>query len=219
MFSNIKKFFEPDMKTETPKTTTPEEKWVWVEGYKGTDSNMCCQGFQYEIGSKYSMAYDDVEECCSGFHLCLTLEDVFNYYHVGDNHRFFKVRALVQKNDMDEYGYIHRKFRDAGYCFSQDRRRDKLAAASIEFIEELNIDEVLSHTEASDWPDEYKKMAIEHSIRYAYRTMYMNDLVDLGYSAAFADYIIDLGKAHIAKAVGSQRDLSMDMKVLMIING
>lgn len=215
MFSNIKKFFEPDMKTATSKTTTPEEKWVWVEGYKGTDSNMCCQGFQYEIGPRYSMAYDNVEECCSGFHLCLTLEDVFNYYHVGDNHRFFKVRALVREADRDEYGYTPRKY-NYNYPIS---KRDKLAAAVIEFIEELNIDEVLSHTEASDWPDEYKKMAIEHSIRYAYRTMDMNDLVDLGYSAAFADYIIDLDKAHIAKMVGSQPDLSMDMKVLMIING
>lgn len=25
--------------------SSPKEEWVWVEGYKGTDKNMCCRGF------------------------------------------------------------------------------------------------------------------------------------------------------------------------------
>ena len=30
------------------------EKWIWVEGYKGTDPEMKCRDFQFELGEEYT---------------------------------------------------------------------------------------------------------------------------------------------------------------------
>ena len=41
---------------------------------------MTCQGFQYKEGETYE--FDGTPELCiSGFHACLSLADVFNYYY------------------------------------------------------------------------------------------------------------------------------------------
>ena len=78
--------------------TTPE-KWIWVEGYKGTDKNMCCRNTPYEIGKEYRMPEDTEIKCCvNGFHFSIKLESTFNYYGLYNNNRFFKVRALVRED-------------------------------------------------------------------------------------------------------------------------
>ena len=82
-------------KTEETKTETIDVKntWVWVEGYKGTDKDMCCRDFQYELGKLYQMPREEIDECKAGYHLCLTLNDVFTYYGIHSNHRFFNCSA------------------------------------------------------------------------------------------------------------------------------
>ena len=76
-------------------------EYVWVEGYKGTDKNMCCQNdFQYELGVEVSLPEDEEPVVCKrGFHFCPELKDVFCYYGISKNHRFFKCKALVKKED------------------------------------------------------------------------------------------------------------------------
>lgn len=91
--------------TATEIEKTESEEWIWVDGYKGTKSDMTCNGYQYELGKRYVMPPDeDIVECASGFHLCLILNDVFDYYSIHNNNRFFKVKALVRKSDYEEYG-------------------------------------------------------------------------------------------------------------------
>ena len=46
--------------------------------YKGFDENLCCRGFQYEIGREYET--EKAEACSSGFHACEMPLDVFVYY-------------------------------------------------------------------------------------------------------------------------------------------
>lgn len=196
------------------KTLEPEakpEEWIWVNGYKGTDKNMQCHGgFQYELGKRYDMPEDAmIKECVSGFHLCLDLADVTRtYYMIGSGNRFFRVRALVRKNDALDYAKSS----------MWGRSYDKLAAKSIEFTSELTPDEILAGFGVDEWPDEYKKMAIEVSIREAQNLMHTRELVELGYSEAFAGWIIKNGKYENAKIASSQPGLSMDMRVLMIMN-
>ena len=99
----IDKAIEPFKETLEP-TSEPEEEWIWVEGYKGTDKDMKCRDFQYGLGVQYDMPEDqEIQECESGFHLCLYLSDVFHYYEVGCGNRFFKVKALVRKVDKESY--------------------------------------------------------------------------------------------------------------------
>ena len=83
-------------------------KWIEVTGYKGMTKNMTAHdGFQYELGKTYTIEDpNSVKICECGFHFSLDLKDVFNYYDLINNNRFFKVKALVRKEDYERYGKI-----------------------------------------------------------------------------------------------------------------
>lgn len=203
-------------KTHTPELEPkPREEWIWVEGYKGTDKDMKCRDFQYELGVQYDMPEDEpIQECKNGFHLCLSLVDVWDYYPVGGGNRFFKVKALVRKTDKDDY---RGAFRCGNDWYSTSAHKNKLAAKSIIFTSELTYDEILKDTDAKDLPEDYKKIALESSIQNAVNQYTINILVEDGYSLPFAVHMAKTGKFDIAHAFGSQNDLSMDMKVLGIL--
>lgn len=192
---------------------TPEEKWVWVTGYKGTDKDMkCMNDFQYEIGRTYDMS--DGEEVClchSGFHMCLKLEDVFEYQKIEDGNRFFEVRALVRERDRNKYGTVH------GFM-----NHNKLAAKSIEIVRELNADEILAHIpEAAEWSDEIKELALEKNVNAAKAEGKVYNLVSMGYSIELAKYICnDTHKSgyELACALDTQPGISMDTKILAIFS-
>ena len=118
---------------------TEEKEWIWVEGYKGTDKDMKCRDFQYEIDKEYSLLKDEEPVLCKkGFHLCLKLSDVFRYYDICNNNRFFKVKALVEKKEVEKQTTTSNTFFWGGVVCQSD----KLVAKSIIFIEELSIDEI-----------------------------------------------------------------------------
>ena len=210
-------------KTESKETATEIEKteskeWIWVEGYKGTNSDMTCNDYQYELGKIHIMPPDeDIVECSSGFHLCLTLDDVFEYYSIGNNNRFFKVKALVRKNDYEKYG-------EYDFDFYSLHKRNKLVSKSIEFISECTIDEILSGYNTETWTDEDKQRAllvspesIEQEVIHRTR---VKELVNHGYSVAFSEYIANFDDKFIkACTVASQPGVSMDVKVLTIFCG
>ena len=54
--------------------------------YKGTDKNLQCRGFQYEIGKEY--VEDKADLCHAGFHGCENALDVFSYYSPTGGNRF-----------------------------------------------------------------------------------------------------------------------------------
>lgn len=198
--------------SEEPKFN--DETWIWVEGFKGTNKDM--QGhdnYQFEIGKRYDMPEDvKIVDCHAGFHLSLKMADVFKHYDIGDGNRFFKVRALVRKSDYEKYG------EKTGYGYFGPTLRDKLASKSIEFIEELGIDEIFWDTDHADWSEEKKKIALIKGIKYVEKEDEVDELVELGYSRPFATYIVhNKNDGAVAKAVASQPDLSMDMKALMIL--
>ena len=181
----------------------PEEEWIWVKGFKGTDKNMQCKGnYQYELGRFFDMnSGDDVELCYSGFHFCKNLENVFRYYNIGDGNRFFEVEALVKKSDWDTYD-------------------DKYAAKSIHFVRELTVDEVfeaVTNKEVLEWTEDWKKRATETSIQSVRMEIREFELCAAGYSPAFSKYIArDTGRYKRAIAMASLPDVSMDVKVMAI---
>lgn len=220
METKIAKAEENEPETEKKEEIDIKNTWVWVEGYKGTDRDMKCQGFQYELGTKYQMPRESVDECRTGYHLCLNMNDVQRYYSIGNGNRFFKVRALVRLSDKNEYGKMPDYDPSNIYHLLLDRQpRNKLVAAEIEFLEELTMDKILSNTRAVDWEPKYKEMAIELGLDVVDNTRKIDTLTGYGYSLPFASYLIAHKKYDIAKAVGSQSDLSMDMKCLMILQG
>ena len=49
------------------------------KAYKAFKGDMSCRGFQYEEGKTYEIKAEP-KMCKQGFHACLNLKDVFNYY-------------------------------------------------------------------------------------------------------------------------------------------
>ena len=92
---------QKEAKEITPPSPPEPDEWAWVEGYKGTDANMQCHGFQYELNKEHCIE-GEVVLCRNGFHYCRKLEDVFNYYSLYDssNNRFFKVKALINLTEL-----------------------------------------------------------------------------------------------------------------------
>ncbi|MEA5003819.1 MAG: hypothetical protein VB081_10005 [Christensenella sp.] len=68
-----------------------------IKGFKGTDKDGQCRGFQYESGKEYET--EKVSCCNSGFHFCEEPFDVFGYYPPSDS-KFFEVEG-DGKTDKD----------------------------------------------------------------------------------------------------------------------
>ena len=73
-----------------------------ITAYKGFDENLCCRGFQYEIGKEYEQD-GEIEFCRSGFHACTNPFDVLNYYNANGKNRFCEVEQMgIVKTDGDD---------------------------------------------------------------------------------------------------------------------
>jgi hypothetical protein len=199
-----------------PKYTNAEpEEWIWVEGYKGTDRDMKCRGYQFEMNKVHEMEEGaNVKLCEGGFHLCEKLKDVFYYYGIGNGNRFFRVRALVRKSDVEKKS-PNVQYNVYSLVFSNP---DKLTSKSIQFLYELTPDEIFKAASynVDGWSSEDKKLIIEQDYSKAKEMRNRTALIGCGYSEAFVEYIISKSETEVALQVGSQKDLSMDMKVLLI---
>ena len=186
---------------ENKQETRTEEEWIWVDGYKGTDKDMKCLGYQYELGKQFDMPEDEeIKECNSGFHLCTDLTDVYRYYDINRGNRFFKVKALVRKED-----YETAKRRGSSISvytiYTLGMGDTKLAAKSIEFISELTPDEILKGYITDEWTEEDKQDALQHGTEYVrdkHKAVKIEKdkltLVELGYSIPFVNWLISHDK-------------------------
>ena len=124
-----------------------QEEWVYVEGIKGMTEDMKgYDNFQFEVGKTY-IKDGLIEICKNGFHLSLNLEDVLHHYGLCKGNRFFKVRALVRKEDLDKYGTVTEV--DNFFYGKQKIIKNKLVSKEIEILEEFSDEELF---------EEYKKM-------------------------------------------------------------
>lgn len=214
---SVVKCYDDDEKTENDTTDKPAEEWIWITGYKGTDKDMKCRGYQFELNKQFDISDDqEVELCVYGFHLCEKLSRVFNYYSIGDNNRFFEVKALVRKKD---YANLGPQYIEDSHGFRHYRGdNDKLAAKSIIFTRELTVDEILGGFVPADWTDDQKNLALEIGVRNAVDKITFERLVALGYSETFAWLCMDAKRDNVALSVGTQEGLSMDMKAWLIFN-
>ena len=200
-----------------------KDEYVWVKGFKGTDKDMRCQDYQYELGKQFDLD-EDVEPvvCSKGFHFCKSLENVFRHYKIGDGHRFFEVEALVRKSDLNPKKKDYAKYANVAWNLyhTSSHYDDKYAAKSIRFIRELSADEVfesVTDSEIRGWTEEQKKRAMETSIDVVRRDIRAFELCAAGYSPVFAKYIsIDEGRYMTAMAMASLTDVSTDVKVMAI---
>ena len=73
-----------------------------IIAYKGFDENLCCRGFQYEIGKEY-VQEGEIECCKSGFHACTNPFDVLDYYPSDIKNRFCVVEqsGIIKTGDSN----------------------------------------------------------------------------------------------------------------------
>lgn len=126
---------------ETTKSNNNE--WIWITAYKGTDKNMCCRGFQYNMDEEFVMPEEKVEVCHAGFHACKSPTDTRTYYGDIFNDRYFEVKLLIRKNE--NYG-------------------GKVVGRSIRFIRELSDKEIYDNIvcDTAYTVDEFIKMKANH---------------------------------------------------------
>lgn len=64
---------------------------------KGFDKNLCCRGFQFEIGKEYKIDSDELELCTDTvFHYCKSIQNVHLFYDV-DISRFCEIEVLGEE--------------------------------------------------------------------------------------------------------------------------
>ena len=158
----------------------PQEEWVRVKGYKGMHKDMKAHyDFQYELGKTYTVEDpDSISICEYGYHFSLNLKDVFRYYDLVNNNRFFKVEALVRKEDYDEYGKVY-----TTTIFSD--RVDKLVAKEITILEEVSVKEMF---------EEIKRIHHDIAMIDALKIEDMDDVYKEGVKAVLVKKTINLVK-------------------------
>lgn len=196
-------------------TQIHHDAYMWVDGYKRTDSNMKCKNdFQYEIGKTYSIEEEPII-CKKGFHFCLSLEDCFHYSDNlwSQNNRFFNVKGYVRINDFDLYGTI------GGFMMV-----DKLCAKEIMIVSEVSDGELLQaikrrYDQVSSLEDliNYKSYndLIELQIVNALMKNNFSELFSRIYADNVANKFEEQAVGQIKKkieAIASEDDVSKDLK-------
>lgn len=208
---------ETELRAKLAEEKAEDVEWIWIDGYKGTDKNMVCRDYQFAIGEMFEMPKDaKIETCESGFHFCCKLGNVFTHYQVSNGNRFFKVKGLVRKSDLENNAL--KLASSDPWARATASMTDKLAAKAIIFMSELSHEEILKARalDIDGWTKEDMALAIEKGPGEVIRRINTQKLIAQGYSAHFAEYLTRSGKFDVAYAVGSQEDLSMDFKVMAI---
>lgn len=109
-----------------------------TKGFKVTDNNMQCLGYQYELNKMFTHN-GKLEICSRGFHFCQRPSHCFNYYDFNSNNRVFEIEA-------------HGEIQTEG---------DKSCCLNIKFLREIEWPEVLKivnegignigHSNTGDW--------------------------------------------------------------------
>lgn len=71
------------------------------KGYKVTNKDMQCLGFQFELGKEFKHE-GKIALCESGFHFCKKLIECFNYYVFNPTNRVFEIEHGDAFGDEDE---------------------------------------------------------------------------------------------------------------------
>lgn len=218
--------------------STVEDKYIWVEGYKGTDENMICQGqypsyslikvisyrTEYELNKQFDLD-DEPETCANGFHFCLNLKDVLGYYKFNFKNRFFKVKAYVKESDYER---------------AKNSEDTKIAAKSIILTEEIIVDYesvfesgCLTYWSGDDKYEMSKEEFEDVVVKHTYKTVeemcedkFKERMIKCGYSETFTfvlsnKYSSDICKLMCtlekAKAFADEK-VSKDMAVYLLLN-
>ena len=110
-----------------------EEKMV--KAYKGFDSELKCQGFQYEVGKEYEME-GDIDCCHRGFHACGSPLEVLRYYFLDKDAGFCRFCEVEQSGKMDKNDDGSTKIASSKIKIKAELKFTDLIKLGIEWIHE-----------------------------------------------------------------------------------
>lgn len=206
----------------------PAAEWIWVEGYKGTDKDMkCYNNFQFTLGEEYTKD-GEIIMCKNGFHFSPTLKQTFQFYTPygeHNNNRFFKVKALINKNQMVKINIASFFSSTPNYkLVPMKLTDDKLVAKSIVFLEEISTKEMFNEyfygrrdEESDEYKENWRKYGLEYADRYKYKKIIDNSSV---YSQEFKKYINTLSNIDTLKkiAILTVENINHETRMQMIFN-
>ena len=116
-----------------------------VKSYKGFDENLCCRGFQYEVGKEYEMD-GNIEVCERGFHACESPLEVLEHYF------FMNDGSMARFCEVEQSGQIDRENNTTKVCSSKIKIKAELKFSDliklgVEWIKEKTsegVDNLLS---------------------------------------------------------------------------
>ena len=114
-----------------------------IKTYKGTDKDMKCRGFQFEVGKEYE-AEGDINACSNGFHACEMPLDVLKYYEPGKGSRYFEAEQDGDiSRDSDDSKIASRKIK-----VGAEIGIPGLVKAQIEYVTERTTKNTKGHSKA-----------------------------------------------------------------------
>ena len=99
--------------------------------YKGTDKNMRCRGFQYNLGETAEID-GDIKLCKKGLHACEMPLDVLKYYPLNGGSRYFEAEL---EDVSEEIRYTDTKRVGKKLTLKKEINIPELADAQIEYIQ------------------------------------------------------------------------------------
>lgn len=211
-------------------------EWIWVEGYKGTDKDMkCYNDFQFTLGEEYTKD-GEIIMCKNGFHFSPILKQAFGFYtpYGSNNNRFFKVKALINKNQMvkrqintlflPRWGSYSGEEEPEYKIVPMELTDDKLVAKSIIFLEEISTKEIFNayfcgqcDEESDEYKENWRKYGIDYAQRYKYKKIILNSSI---YSQEFKDYIKTLSSIDTLRkiAILTVENINHEVRMQMIFD-
>lgn len=110
-----------------------------MKGFKGFDKNLCCRGFQYEVGKTYEMEEEPIL-CKRGFHFCETLEQAETYYPLVDYYGVLSYCPAIKYYTEVRFCEVEA----VGKIVQDKPPYPKLATNKIKIVRELSPEEIWS---------------------------------------------------------------------------
>lgn len=202
------------IKAPESKEETIEEEWVWIEGYKATDKDMKCKGYQFELGKMF-IHEGELIGCKSGFHFCPKLQDCFDYYQIGNGNRYFKVKALINLHQEYSFSFTPYGYYNTGFM----RDTDKRVAKKIEFLEEISPEKIIKMqypTSHQAMSEKLKSDIIQFGADQAFRLQSIDELKETNiYSTEMIDIIVANDKIKLAYAL-TKENISQDTRLTIL---
>ena len=137
-----------------------------MRGYKMMESDMTCNGFQYEIGKEYFLE-GNLKICRNGFHFCKNPFDCLEYYdNIEGDKRLFLVEALGEVITKDNKSVTNKikiieEIKDIEKFFDENINNFEVDWDDISEYQTLSEEFIEKYSDKVNWDDisEYQKLS------------------------------------------------------------